>query len=261
MKIPINVKYGKEKIKGRIGKSWNDYTFKEFITYLKSVEEGKKEDIYQALTGVSSEMWAKPHKAELFANVDRVLAFANGLPACELPTHIERDGVFYEVNDDFLTLKLSDYVDMMDLINQVQAKEDAKDWEKVEVMSKVIAVIACKNYKNLAEIEQIAAQIDQMPCDVVYTIGSFFFQKLTGLNLGTESKTVTVKDYLRAMPKRVLVRSLAILVICIHYITSPKATLLKVGRYLKCLWVKFTGGDNYRIVSMNQSLGIKNFNK
>jgi hypothetical protein len=100
-----------------------------------------------------------------------------------------------------------------------------------------------------------------MPCDVVYVIGSFFFQKLTELNPGTESKTATVKDYLRAMPRRVLVKSLAILVICTHYIISPKATLLKVGRYLKCLWVKFTGGDNYRIVSMSPNLGIKNFNK
>ena len=251
MKTPINVKYDKEKIKGAIGKSWNDYTFKEFINYLKSVEEGEKESIYEALTGVSSEMWTKPHKAELFANVDRVLAFANGLPACELPTHLERDGVFYEVNDDFLTLKLSDYVDMMDLINQVQAKEDAK----------VIAVIACKNYKNLKQIEQIAAEIDQMPSDVVYVIGSFFFQKLTELNPGTEIKTQTVKDYLKAMPRRVLVRSLAILVVCTHYITSPGATLQRVKRYFKCLWGRFTGGDSYRIVSITPNLDIKSFNK
>ena len=261
MKTPVNVKYGKEKIKGAMGVSWGDYSFKEYINFLKAVEEGEKEDIYEALTGVSSEMWAKPHRAELFANIDKVLAFANGAPATDLPTDIERDGVFYEINDDFLTLNLSDYTDMMELINQVQTKEDAKEWEKVAVMSKVIAVIACKNYKNLAEIEQIAAEIDEMAADVVYTIGSFFFQKLTELNPGTENKIKTVKDFLKVIPKLVLVRSLAILVIFIHYITSPVATLQRAWKYLKCLWVKFTGGDNYRIVSVKPRVDIKNSNK
>ena len=65
-KVPLKIKYGKETHKGHMGTSWSDYTFEEYINYLKALENGTKEEIFSSLTGVPSEVWKKPHKAELF---------------------------------------------------------------------------------------------------------------------------------------------------------------------------------------------------
>ena len=259
MKVPIKLKYGKETAKGRIGSDWNQYTFSEYVNYLKQSEEGGKLDIYSALTGISSEMWGKPHDVKLFANIDKVLSFLQHEPLTDVPTHIERNGTFYPINDDFMTMKLSDYWDMIELINSVHGKEDVKEWEKVAVMSKLIAIIACKEYKNIDQINNIAAEIDQMPSDVVYSIGCFFLRKLTVLKSSIENETKGGKNSVVTTLKQVLVKSLAILVICIHYIISPMATFRSVKKFFLQPWERFIRGGYYRIVSMTQTRNIKKY--
>lgn len=259
MRIPIKVKYEKTVEKGSIPKEWNDVTFKDYIKYLKGVQSGSIEAIYNALTGISVEMWTKPHKAELFFNIDKVLKFTRLEPSCEVPTHIEMDGEFYPIEKDFLNVPLGKYRDIIEFVNQIVnvEDEDKDEIEQISVMSKMIAVFACKEYNSIEEIERIAERIDEMPCDIVYSLGGFFLQKLTVLSSGTKKKQ-SIMVLLMNKLKQVMVRLVAILVICITFIRYPKVILSTLRRSLKRAWVRCTGGRNYKVESVPQ---IKSINK
>lgn len=259
MRIPIKVKYEKTVEKGSIPKDWGDVSFKDYIKYLRGVESGSIEAIYSALTGISIKMWTKPHKAELFFNIDKVLKFTRLEPTCEVPTHIEMDGEFYPIEKDFLNVPLGKYRDIIEFVNQVVNvdEEEKDDIEQIAVMSKMIAVFACKEYNSIEEIERISERIDEMPCNVVYSLGGFFLQKLTELNSGTKKKQ-SVTDSLTNKLKQVMVKFVAILVICITFIRYPKVILSTLLRFLKRLWVRCTGGRNYKVETVPQ---IKSINK
>ena len=257
MRVPIKVKYGKQSIKGTIPQEWNDVTFKDYVNFLKASEGGNISEVYESLTRIPVDMWEKPHKAELFTNIDKVISFTSVIPSAELPTHIERGGEFWEINDDFMTLPLSQYRDMIEVISSLQKEgEEVSDIDNVSVIPKLIAIIACKEYKNMAQIERIASEIEEMPCDVVLTIGGFFLKKLTVLRTGTKKKQSLPQLLLNRL-KLVIQRLVAILVIFIHFIIYPKVTLQSLKIYLKRLWVRCTGGVNYRVVSVPQIKDIK----
>lgn len=252
---PFTAKYGKTKEEGYIPSDWNDISFKTYIKYLKELKSQSIEGIYSALTGVSKEMWSNPHSAELYATIDYHLRFTGLEPVTEMPTHININEEFYQIEKDFLNLPLGMYQDMILMIQQITGDE-VDEIEQIALMPKLIALFVLKEYKDIEEVERTAEKINLMPCDVVYTIGGFFLQKLTVLKSGTEKKQ-QVKGSLTNKVKQVIVKLLAILVICTAFMIRPKVIYLTLKRFLKKLLVKFTGGNSYRVVSTQPTKGIR----
>ena len=257
MRVPIKVKYGKQAIKGTIPQEWNDVSFKDYVNFLKASEEGKITKVYESLTRIPVDMWEKPHKAELFTNIDKVLAFTSVIPSCELPTHIERGGEFWEINDDFMTLPLSQYRDMIEVISSLQKEdEEISDIENVSVIPKLISIIACKEYKNMAQIERISSEIEEMPCDIVLTIGGFFLKKLTVLRewnkKETEHSPITSEQAQAGYSE---ISSDFGYLYALYNLSKGDFTKSKI--YCRRLWVRCTGGVNYRVVSVPQIKDIK----
>jgi len=250
----FTAKYGKTTEKGYLPSEWNDITFKTYIEYLKELKAQSIEGIYSVLTGISKEMWSNPHSAELYSTIDYNLRFTSLEPSTEMPTHINIDEEFYKIEKDFLNLPLGMYQDMILMVNQIIGEEH-DEIEQIALMPKLIALFVLKEYNDIEEIERTAEKISLMPCDVVYTIGGFFLQKLTVLNIGTQKKP-QVKVSLMNRARRVIVRLLAILVICTAFIIRPKVIYLTLKRFLKRLLVRFTGGNNYRVVSTQPTKGI-----
>ena len=253
-RIPIIVKFDKIKERGSIPTSWNDIKFKDYIKYLRASEKGSIEGIYEALTGISTKMWGNPHKPELFANIDKRLKFTQLEPNCELPTHIERAGEFYPISKDFLKLPLGKYRDIITTVSEVMSDEDADDIDQIASMSKMIAVFVLQDFDK---IEEYSKEIDEMPCDVVYTLGCFFLQKLTALSNGTSEKQ-PIQKLLANKLKQVMRTLVAYLIICITFIRYPKVIISSLKKFGSHLLVRFTGGRSYKVISMQQ---IKDTNK
>ena len=125
-------------------------------------------------------------------------------------------------------------------------------------MPKIISMFVLKEYKDLEEIEKTAKKIEQMPADVVYTIGAFFLSKLEKLNSGTQ-KSLAPAELLRTKGKQALTRLTAVSVIFLACIIRPKVILQTLKRYWRFLLVKCTGGIIYRIVSTEQTRNIKKY--
>ncbi len=255
---PFKIKYGKIVEKAYLPSSWNDVSFKTYIEYFKQLTEGSIEGVYSALTGISKEMWQMPHKVELYAAIDYQLRFTKLNPSCEMPTHIDvQDGPLRKIEKDFMQLPLGLYQDMLIMIQQIAGNEE-DDSKQLEVMPKIISMFVLKEYKDIEEIERTAKKIEQMPADVVYTLGCFFLSKLEKLNSGTQ-KSLGLLDLVKTKSKQVLTRLIAVLVIFSACIIRPKVILQTLKRYLRSLWVKFTGGSIYRIVSTEHKRSIKRY--
>ena len=256
---PFKIKFGKRKERAYLPSSWNDVSFKTYVEYFKQLTEGSIEGIYSALTGVSKDLWLMPHDAKLFATIDAQLSFTRFNPSCEMPTHIDiKDGPLRKIEKDFMQLPLGLYQDMLIMIQQLAGNEEEDDSKQLEVMPKIISMFVLKEYKDLEEIERTAKKIEQMPADVVYTIGAFFLSKLERLNIGTQ-KSLAPLELVKTKGKQVLKRLIAVLVIFLACIIKPKVILQTLKKYLRFLWVKFTGGTIYRIVSTEQTRSTKRF--
>ena len=225
---------------------WHDVPFHKFVEFDKHKNDPLK--VYEIFTGISSEYWSKPHAAKLYASIDGQLAFLSEEPKAELPTHLERNGEYYKISKDFLNVPLGKYRDLIELVKLIHENTE----NHLEVFPKMVAIFACNDYNDLEELEEIASDIEQMPTDIVYSLGVFFCQKLNELKSGTERKwrKVILQQTLTIL-KQVLTRFLMILAICILFITSPKVTLRSTKNYLNALWLRFTRLRKYRIVSTN----------
>jgi hypothetical protein len=260
----FRAKYDKTVESGFFGESWNDYSFSTYIKYLKELKNQSLEGIYSVLTGISKEMWLNPHNPKLYATIDHNLRFTKLEPTCEMPNYIDIDnGPLRKIEKDFMNLPLSKYQDMMLLISQLaqpatEEGEEAEidEIEQIALMPKLIAVFVLKEYNDIDQIEALAKKIEKMPCDIVYTIGCFFLQKLTELRSGIEKKPKG-KVSMMSTAKLVTVRLIAILVICIAFISQPKVIYSTLTSFLKKVWVRCTGGINYRIVSILPTKGIR----
>ena len=82
-------------------------------------------------------------------------------------------------------MPLGKYRDLIEVINSVS--NDAT--LQVELYPKMIAIFACDIYEDEDELNEIAKEIEQLPTDLVYSLGVFFCQKLSVLNNGTRNKS------------------------------------------------------------------------
>lgn len=246
--INLIYKFGLKRKPFKAPDSWKDVSFKTYLDYVKIVEEGADPlDIYSLFTGLSRDYWEKDHNPKLFAALDGQLAFLSQLPACDVPTHLVRKERYYEVPKNFLNMKLGRYRDIVEVASTVQGDKAS---EQLEAFPKMIAVIACKTYETEEDLERIAQDIWQLPCDLVYTLGCFFLKKLTVLKNGTEKKR-SVGNQIQHIFKQALTKLVANMVIFTAYIRYPMEILRDIKRFLKYLLRMFIGQVNYKVVSMN----------
>ena len=241
-------KFGDITRKFNVPNSWSDVSFKTYYEFMKIVEDGAKPlDVYSLFTGMDKEYWEKDHDPKLFISLDGQLAFLSQLPVAEIPTHLERNEEYYKIPTDFGRLKLGKYRDIVEIVSSIKGDKQS---DQLAIYAKMIAVIACDNYDSEEELEEIASDIWQMPCDQVLSLGGFFLKKLTGLKSGTTEKR-SLKSLMGSTFKLGLTKLVAIMVTFIVYILSPKATLQSIKRYLMRLWLTCTGRHSYKVVSMN----------
>ena len=242
----LNYKFGKTKQPFKAPDNWSEVPYSKFIEFNKHKEDPLR--VYEIFTGISSDYWAKPHHAKLYASIDGQLAFLSEEPRTELPTHLERKGKFYKIKKDLLNVPLGKYRDLIEVTKAIYDDAD----NQLETFPKMVAIFACDSYEDPEELEEIAKEVEQMPTDIVYSLGVFFCQKLNELSENTPKK------WLKAIPQQILTilkqgltTLLKILVISILFITSPKVTLRSTKNYLAALWLKFTRLHKYRIASTN----------
>jgi hypothetical protein len=242
-------KFGDITRKFNVPNSWSDVSFKTYYEFIKIVEDGAKPlEVYSLFTGMDKEYWEKDHDPKLFISLDSQLAFLSQLPVAEVPTHLERNDEYYKVPTNFGMIKLGKYRDIVEVVGTIKGDKQS---DQLAIYAKMIAVIACDTYDSEEELDDIASDIWQMPCDQVLSLGGFFLKKLTGLKSGTTKKR-SLKSLMGSTSKLVLIRLVAIMVTFIACILSPKATLQSIKRYLMRVWLTCTGRHNYRVVSMNR---------
>jgi hypothetical protein len=244
-------KFGKKEDSFKAPDRWSDVSFKTYLEFTKIVEDGADPlKIYSLFTGLPISHWEKPHSPKLYNALDNQLNFISEEPRHETPTHIERNGVFYEVSKDFLNLPLGKYRDMIEIISTI-LPESESNVDQISVFPKLISVIACKTYENEEDLDKIAKEIELMPCDVVYSLGCFFLKKLTELSNGTKKRR-SMWGKIKYITKRVMIRLVAISVIFTAYILSPMEILRSIKRFFQKTWVRCIGGNSYKVVSINQ---------
>lgn len=248
----LNLIYNNKK-KFKLPQSWSEVSFKTYLKYLEIYENGlDKAELYALFSGLDVSYWLNKHSPKVFMRMDRELSFISTLPETEKPTHLAReiDGKkqYFEVESNFLNLEMGKYQDILAVINELD-RDNEKQSYQLSIFPKMIAVLV-GDYKTEEQLEEIAKEIELMPCNIVYTLGSFFLSKSIGLKSGIKKK-LSIKGKILQSCKAVLTRSLATLVIFIACIFSPMVTLRSIIKYLKKLLVRFTGGNNYKVEYLN----------
>jgi len=168
-------KFGDITRKFNVPNSWSDVSFKTYYEFMKIVEDGAKPlDIYSLFTGMDKEYWEKDHDPKLFISLDGQLAFLSQLPVAEIPTHLERNEEYYKIPTDFGRLKLGKYRDIVEIVSSIKGDKQS---DQLAIYAKMISVIACDNYDSEEDLEEIASDIWQMPCDQVLSLGGFFLKR------------------------------------------------------------------------------------
>ena len=243
----LKFKYKKDKISFEAPDNWSEVPFYKFVQFQN--KELTPIQVYELFTGVSAEYWNKPHDPSLYASIDGQLAFLSEEPKTEIPDALERNGELYKIKKDFLNVPLGKYRDLIEVYHSASKEHD----NIISLMPKMIAIFACHVYDDEDELNEIAKEIEKMPTDLVYSLGVFFCQKLSVLSNGTPKKCL--KDIVRKMltiPRLVLTKLLVSMVIFILCLISPKVTLQSMMIYLKKKWLRFTGHNRLKVVSINQ---------
>tara|TARA_R110002020_G_scaffold238832_1_gene451371 strand:+ start:1171 stop:1947 length:777 start_codon:yes stop_codon:yes gene_type:complete len=247
MRLPTLVKFGSKRWAGKFASSWQDVTFKQYIELTKAREEENHAKAYEVLTEVPQSTWRLPHKAKLFTNLDYHFRFTNTEPLKELPTHIQYKEQLYPIKKDCMNVELGRYRDMVEVVNSIfEGKETVNLSEQLEIMPKMVAIFACEEYNDMEVIEDIAKDLELYPADEIYTLGSFFLQKLSelkdGIMINIKEEGLQVSKF-----KRVISVLMSYLVIFTAYIIRPKALLVSIKNSLRGMWAKLTHGNIYRI--------------
>jgi hypothetical protein len=250
----LNLIYNNKK-KFKLPTSWDEVSFKSYLKYLEIYEGGlNRAEIYALFSGLDVSYWEGKKSPRVFAGMDHKLRFLATLPNKETPTHLVRkvDGErkFYAIESNFLNLEIGKYQDIMNIIGTLEPDNEKQSYQ-LSIFPKMLAVLACDDYETEEELEAIAKEIEMMPCNTVYSLGCFFLKKLNVSRIGTKENQHHRQKILQ-LCKVALSKLVSILVIFIAYICSPMEILRDIKRYLKNLWVRCTGGNNYRVESVNQ---------
>ena len=244
---PLKLSYGRENISFEAPDSWADVPFYKFEEFQN--EGHTPEEVYELFTDIPADWWRKPHLPEFYNAIDGQLAFLSEEPITEVPTHLERDGVYYKIKKDFLNVPLGKYRDLIEITKQVTEESS----NTVSVMPKMIAIFACDTYEDEDELNKIAEEIKLMPTDIVYSLGCFFLQKLNGLRPGTQKKWYKViAKKIFTILMQVLTKSLASLAIFILFLISPKVMLQSTKLFIIKRWQRFIGHNKLKVESIKR---------
>ena len=189
-----NLIEGDKEIDFKIPESWNEVSFSKYLEYIKMLEENKENvetlynKIYSLFTGLDESIFSKNLDISVYMVIDEALAFITKEPKTELPTYIERNGVYYPINEDFLNLPLGKYRDILAIIGE--ADRSSKSLE-ISIIPKMVSVLACDGYDTEGELEEIAKDLEGMPCDELLTIGGFFFEQIEKVEDWNEKETIS----------------------------------------------------------------------
>jgi len=253
-----NLIEGDKEIDFKIPESWNEVSFSKYLEYIKMLEENKENvetlynKIYSLFTGLEESIFSKNLDISVYMVIDEALAFITKEPKTELPTDIERNGVYYPINEDFLNLPLGKYRDILAIIGE--ADRTSKSLE-ISIIPKMVSVLACDGYDTEDELEEIAKDLEAMPCDELLTIGGFFLSKLKRSKIGTKRK-LSAKDSHTHNNKRATVRLSKITAFFIRSTTWLTVILRNTLKFLNRKLPTYIALYSYKVVSVTQTRDI-----